>query len=78
MKYEVMLKRKVAKRLHTLPLRVQKKLIVLANDLRDTGPAQPAWQNYSKPSPTEYHCVSLPCRHIVDRLLAARETEHYD
>ncbi len=56
MKYEVVLKRKVAKGLHKLPLRVQKKLAVLANDLRDTGPVQPVWQNYSKLSPTEYHC----------------------
>ena len=56
MKYEVILKRKVEKGLVKLPLRVQKKLAVLANDLRDQGPLQPTWPNYSKLSPTEYHC----------------------
>jgi hypothetical protein len=35
---------------------VQKKLAILANDLRDLGPVQPTWPNYSKLSPTEYHC----------------------
>lgn len=56
MKYEVILKRKVEKGLYKLPLRVQKKLAVLANDLRDQGPVQAAWPNYSKLSSTEYHC----------------------
>ncbi len=56
MKYEVILKRKVAKGLRKLPAWVQKKLAVLANDLRDMGPVQCAWPNYSKLSPTEYHC----------------------
>ena len=56
MKYDVILKRKVARGLHKFPVQVQKKLAVLANDLRDQGPVQPAWQNYSKLSPTEYHC----------------------
>ncbi len=56
MKYEVVLKRKVERGLVKLPLRVQKKLAVLANDLRDQGPVQPTWPNYSKLSLTEYHC----------------------
>ncbi len=51
MQYEVILKRKVEKGLVK-----QKKLAVLANDLRDQGPLQPTWPNYSKLSPTEYHC----------------------
>jgi hypothetical protein len=56
MKYEVVLRRKVERGLSKLPLRVQKKLAVLANDLRDQGPVQPTWPNYSKLSRTEYHC----------------------
>ena len=56
MKNEVILKRKVERELVKLPLRVQKKLAVLANDLRDQGPIQPAWPNYSKLSSIEYHC----------------------
>ena len=51
-----MVKQKVLKRLPKLPVRVQKKLAVLANDLRDGGPVQPAWPNYSKLGPSAYHC----------------------
>ena len=53
--HEMLLKRSVAKRLYTLPLRVHKTLAVLTNDVRDTGPVQPVWQNDSTLSPTEYH-----------------------
>ena len=56
MSYEVVIKKKMLKGLRKLPLWVQKKFVVLANDLQDNGPEQPAWQNYSKLSPTEYHC----------------------
>lgn len=56
MKYDVILKRKVIKGLQKLPLWVQKKMAVLANDLKESGPEQPKWQNYSKLSSTEYHC----------------------
>jgi len=56
MKYKVILKRKVERGLQKLPLLVQKKLAVLVNDLRDVGPVQPMWQNYSKLNSNEYHC----------------------
>jgi len=56
MKYEVILKRNVEKGLVKLPLRVHKKLAVLANDLRDQGPLQPTWPNDSTLSLPEYHC----------------------
>lgn len=56
MKYDVVLKRKVFKGLRRLPLVVQKKLALLASDLKECGPVQPKWQNYSKLSSTEYHC----------------------
>ena len=56
MYYEVVIKKKILKGLHKLPLWVQKKFAVLAKDLQDTGPEQKKWQNYSKLSPTEYHC----------------------
>lgn len=29
---------------------------LLIEDLRDNGPVQPRWPNYSKLSDTEYHC----------------------
>ncbi len=56
MNYDVVLKRKVYRGLRKLPLAVQKKLAILANDLKECGPVQPKWQNYSKLSSTEYHC----------------------
>jgi mRNA-degrading endonuclease RelE of RelBE toxin-antitoxin system len=56
MKYDVVIKRRVAKRLGKLPVWVQKKMAVLAEDLREKGPEQLAWQNYSKLSQTEYQC----------------------
>jgi mRNA-degrading endonuclease RelE of RelBE toxin-antitoxin system len=56
MKYEVSIKRKVSKRLRKLPIWVQKRMAILVEDLREKGPEQPKWQNYSKLSETEYHC----------------------
>jgi hypothetical protein len=56
MKYDVVVKKKVLKGLKKLPLWVQKKLSALVLDLKEKGPEQPMWQNYSKLSSTEYHC----------------------
>ncbi len=56
MYYEVLIKKKVLKRLPQLPLWVQKKFAMLAKDIQEQGPEQPTWQNYSKLSPKEYHC----------------------
>ena len=54
--YNVLIKKKIIKKASKLPLWVQKKMSVLVIDLKDTGPEQPRWQNYSKLSSTEYHC----------------------
>lgn len=54
--YEIKIKRKLEKNLNKLPLMVQKKFFRLVLDLRDKGPEQPNWPNYSKLSPNEYHC----------------------
>jgi mRNA-degrading endonuclease RelE of RelBE toxin-antitoxin system len=56
MKYQVVIKKKFAKRFHKLPVWIQKKMALLAQDLGDKGPDQHNWQNYSKLSATEYHC----------------------
>jgi mRNA-degrading endonuclease RelE of RelBE toxin-antitoxin system len=56
MEYDVVVKKKVLKGLKKLPLWIQKKLGMLVLDLRENGPEQPRWQNYSKLSSTEYHC----------------------
>ena len=67
MKYNVVMKRKVVRGLQKLPVWVQKKMTILAKDLQEKGPEQPAWQNYSKLSQTEYHCHLgtswVACRH---------------
>ena len=56
MDYEVVFKKKVLRGLQKLPIWVQKKVALLIADLRDKGPEQPRWQNYSKLSKNEYHC----------------------
>ncbi len=56
MNYEVFLKKKLVKSLWKLPLWVQKKFALLVLDLKEKGPEQPKWQNYSRLSETEYHC----------------------
>ncbi|RLC19101.1 MAG: hypothetical protein DRI57_07640 [Deltaproteobacteria bacterium] len=56
MNYEIVLKKKVLKNLRKLPLWVQKKVALLLKDLKEKGPEQPKWQNYSKLSQTKYHC----------------------
>jgi len=54
--YELIIKRKVEKKLQKLPEWVQKKFTFIVKDLQETGPEQPTWQNYSKLSQNEYHC----------------------
>ncbi|RLD66005.1 MAG: hypothetical protein DRI84_05735 [Bacteroidetes bacterium] len=54
--YNVLIKKKVIKKISKLPIWVQKKTSVLVLDLKDTGPEQTKWQNYSKLSSTEHHC----------------------
>ncbi|MES9901444.1 MAG: hypothetical protein ABW168_02030 [Sedimenticola sp.] len=54
--YNVSIKKKVLKKLNKLPVWVQKKMAILALDLRDTGPEQPNWQNFSQLSSMKYHC----------------------
>ena len=54
--YKILIKKKVIKKSNKLPEWVQKKMSVLVLDLKDKGPEQPGWQNYSKLSETEYHC----------------------
>ena len=56
MAYKLLIKKKVVKKLQTLPIWVQKKFVFLIQDLQEKGPEQPNWQNYSKLSQTKYHC----------------------
>jgi mRNA-degrading endonuclease RelE of RelBE toxin-antitoxin system len=56
MPYRVTIKTKIVKKLYRLPQTVQKKLQLLLNDLRQFGPVQPGWPNYSKLGGNKYHC----------------------
>ncbi len=56
MKYSVVVKKKVLKNISKLPENIQKRIAFLIDDLRDNGPIAHNWPNYSKLSPTEYHC----------------------
>ena len=54
----VVINKRAIKKLSKLPLQVQKKLNVLLKDLRDLGPVQLQWPNYSKLSGDKYHATS--------------------
>jgi mRNA-degrading endonuclease RelE of RelBE toxin-antitoxin system len=56
MTYQVKIKRQVERKLNRLPLIVQKKFGRLVLDLRDKGPVQPDWPNFSKLEKNTYHC----------------------
>ncbi len=46
----------VDKNLKKLPKNIQEKFVLLLNDLKDTGPIQPNWANFSKLGQNKYHC----------------------
>jgi mRNA-degrading endonuclease RelE of RelBE toxin-antitoxin system len=54
--FKVLIKKKVIKELKKMPARVQEKLVALVDDLRENGPVQPGWPNYSKLGQNKYHC----------------------
>ena len=56
MPYEVVFKKKVLKGIRKLSIRGQKKMAILATDLRDKGPEQSYWQNYNKLTRNKYRC----------------------
>lgn len=64
MRYEVLVKAKVLRASGKMPMLVQKRLRDLLNDLRDQGPWQHQWPNYSKLGPGKYHC-HLNYDHVV-------------
>ena len=56
MKYEVRIKKKVARGLDKLPADVQKLLFLLMADLQADGPIQESWRNFSPFGKDRYHC----------------------
>ena len=56
MSYEVKIKKKVLRDLKKLPKNVQKLLFLLIEDLKDDGPIQKSWHNFSPLGKNAYHC----------------------
>jgi len=56
MKYEVRIKKKVARRLTKLPGDVQKLFFLLVADIQADGPIQKSWRNFSPLGKDRYHC----------------------
>ena len=54
--FMVKIKKKVLKRLAKLPEDITKAFKELAVDLRETGPVQLSWPNYSRLSKDAHHC----------------------
>ena len=54
--YDVKIKKKILKHIDKMPLFIKKKLANLAEDLRDKGPIQKSWPNFSKLEKNRYHC----------------------
>ncbi len=54
--YKVLLTKKMPGRMERLPVGIQQKLGVLMQDLRDNGPLQPLWPNFSRLSHNKYNC----------------------
>jgi mRNA-degrading endonuclease RelE of RelBE toxin-antitoxin system len=54
--FKVIVTKKVLKTVESLPSNVRKRLAELLKDLRDDGPLQVHWPNFSKLSTNQYHC----------------------
>jgi len=54
--YKVSVKKKTCKSIEKAPMTVQILFDELVKDLKDKGPIQSEWPNYSKLSENRYHC----------------------
>jgi hypothetical protein len=54
--YKVVVTNKVLRVVEKLPADVRKRLYDLLKDLRDSGPLQVHWPNFSRLSTNKYHC----------------------
>ncbi len=54
--YSVLVSRKVLRSISKLPESIQLKMANLVEDLRDKGPIQRGWANFSRIGRNEYHC----------------------
>jgi len=58
--FNILVKKKVLKKVEKLPLLIQEKLSALVDDLREKGPVQSGWPNYSRIGKEKYHCHLSP------------------
>ena len=54
--WSVTIRKKAVKNLDKLPKNVRQLLFLLLEDLKNAGPVQPTWMNYSKLGDGNYHC----------------------
>ena len=54
--FRVAVKKKALKDAEKMPASVQENLAALLEDLREKGPVQPGWPNYSRIGKEMYHC----------------------
>ena len=54
--WNVVIKRKLERRIAMYPDRIQTLYMTLKRDLTVEGPIQTSWPNYSKLGPNEHHC----------------------
>ncbi|RPJ78964.1 MAG: hypothetical protein EHJ94_08705 [Deltaproteobacteria bacterium] len=54
--YQIYIKKRILKSVIKLPFSVQQKLSGLLSDLRETGPLQYEWPNFSRIGENQYHC----------------------
>ena len=54
--YRIIIKRRVLRRIQSLPVSIQQRVANLVEDLRDKGPLRIDWPNYSKLGLDQYHC----------------------
>lgn len=56
MEYDVRMSGKFNKIIRQMPANARKTLYCLLNDIKETGPVQPAYHNYSKLGEHTYYC----------------------
>jgi hypothetical protein len=54
--FRVSVKKKALKDVEKMPISVQENLAALLEYLREKGPVQPGWPNYSRIGKEMYHC----------------------
>ncbi len=54
--YDVRISRRVLRSIERLPERIQDKFRLLLKELRDSGPIQRSWSNFSALGESRFHC----------------------